>query len=54
MSYSNRGTHRVSGMGWLRTHLHPLHPMGEEITINRPVGGEIAHTRTLMGFLPVG
>jgi hypothetical protein len=31
MSSSNRGTHRVTGMGNLRTHPHPLHPMGEEI-----------------------
>jgi hypothetical protein len=27
-----QGTHRVTGLGYNRSHPHPLYPMGEEIT----------------------
>jgi hypothetical protein len=30
--YSRWGTHRVAGMGYMRTHPHPLHQVGEEMT----------------------
>jgi hypothetical protein len=30
--YSRWGTRWVASMGYMRTHLHPLHPVGEEMT----------------------